>query len=138
MSFSYEKLFFQRGFVKVSDLSVKDYKTLQGKFRVYPTTVLTVAIFYSLPVIQLVVQYQINIDSIGNEDICYFNFLCTRELFNFTAFNNILSNLGYCALGVLFFVVVHRRYSASDSLVHLCFCCLETKPTDGFLSNIRT
>ena len=99
----------QRGFIRVTDLSAKDYKYLQEKFRIYPTTILTVAIFYALPVIQLVVQYQVNIDSIGNEDICYFNFLCTRELFNFTAFNNILSNVGYCVLGILFFVIVYRR-----------------------------
>lgn len=102
-------LFVQRGFIRVSDLSVKDYKHLQEKFRIYPTTVFTVAIFYSLPVIQLVVQYQVNIDAFGNEDICYFNFLCTRPLFNFTAFNNILSNVGYCVLGILFFIVVLRR-----------------------------
>ena len=94
----------------VSDLCVKDYNSLQEKFRIYPTTAVTVAIFYSLPVIQLVLQYQINIDSIGNEDICYFNFLCTRELLTFTAFNNILSNVGYCALGILFFIIVYRRY----------------------------
>ncbi len=102
-------LFFQRGFVTVSELCVKDYDYLKRKFRIYPTTMITIAIFYSLPVIQLVLQYQINIDSIGNEDICYFNFLCTRELFKLTAFNNIFSNIGYCALGILFFIIVYRR-----------------------------
>lgn len=70
----------------------------------------TIAIFYSLPVIQLVVQYQLNIDASGNEDICYFNFLCTRELFRLTAFNNIISNIGYTALGILFFIIVYRRF----------------------------
>lgn len=57
-------------------------------------------------------QYQVNIDASGNEDICYFNFLCTRELFQLTAFNNILSNIGYTALGILFFIIVYRRDSA--------------------------
>ncbi|CAF0800479.1 unnamed protein product [Adineta ricciae] len=98
-----------RGFVTVTDLCVKDYEYLRRQFRIYPHTMLTIAIFYSLPVIQLVLQYQLNIDSIGNEDICYFNFLCTRQLFNLTAFNNILSNIGYCALGLLFFIIVYRR-----------------------------
>jgi hypothetical protein len=93
----------------VNELAVKDYNDLKQKFRIYPQTMMTIAIFYSLPVIQLVVQYQINIDSIGNEDICYFNFLCTRQLASFTAFNNIFSNIGYCALGILFFVIVYRR-----------------------------
>ncbi|CAF0788193.1 unnamed protein product [Adineta ricciae] len=98
-----------RGFVTVNYLCVKDYEYLRRQFRIYPHTMLTIAIFYSLPVIQLVLQYQLNIDSIGNEDICYFNFLCTRQLFNLTAFNNILSNIGYCALGLLFFIIVYRR-----------------------------
>ncbi len=93
----------------MSDLCVRDYDSLKQKFRIYPRTMLTIAIFYSLPVIQLVLQFQINIDSIGNEDICYFNFLCTRQLFMLTAFNNVFSNIGYCALGTLFFIIVYRR-----------------------------
>ncbi len=70
---------------------------------------LTIAIFYSLPVVQLVLQYQLNIDSSGNEDICYFNFLCTRQFATLTAFNNVFSNIGYCALGLLFLIIVYRR-----------------------------
>jgi hypothetical protein len=80
---------------------------------------ITIAIFYSLPVIQLVLQYQINIDSIGNEDICYFNFLCTRALFNLTAFNNVFSNIGYCVLGILFFIIVYRRYKENLFLYYI-------------------
>ena len=67
------------GFVTVSDLCVKDDDYLQEKFRLYPQTMLTIAIFYSLPVLQLVLQYQLNIDASGNDDLCYFNFLCTRR-----------------------------------------------------------
>ena len=98
------------GFVTVSDLCVKDYNYLKQKFRIYPQTMLTIAIFYSLPVIQLVLQYQLNIDSSGNEDICYFNFLCTTQFAMLTAFNNVFSNIGYCALGLLFLIIVYRRY----------------------------
>ncbi|CAF4518382.1 unnamed protein product [Rotaria sp. Silwood1] len=101
-----------RGFVTVHDLSVKDYEYSKQKFRIYPQTMITIAIFYSLPVIQLVLQYQINIDSIGNEDICYFNFLCTRQFATLTAFNNVFSNIGYCVLGILFFIIVYRRDKA--------------------------
>ncbi|CAM4743433.1 unnamed protein product [Rotaria magnacalcarata] len=101
-----------RGFVPVNQLAAKDYEYLKQKFRVYPQTMGTIAIFYSLPVIQLVLQYQANINSIGNEDICYFNFLCTRQFAMLTAFNNVFSNIGYCALGALFFVIVYRRDNA--------------------------
>ncbi|UJR08524.1 hypothetical protein I4U23_012787 [Adineta vaga] len=97
------------GYVTVSDLCVKDYDYLKQQFRIFPQTMLTVAIFYSLPVIQLVLQYQLNIDASGNEDICYFNFLCTRQFAMLTAFNNVFSNIGYCALGVLFLIIVYRR-----------------------------
>ncbi|CAF0836930.1 unnamed protein product [Rotaria sordida] len=97
------------GFVTVNDLCTKDYEYLKQKFRIYPQTMITIAIFYSLPVIQLVLQYQINIDSIGNEDICYFNFLCARQFAMLAAFNNVFSNIGYCALGLLFFIIVYRR-----------------------------
>ncbi|CAF0756937.1 unnamed protein product [Adineta steineri] len=100
------------GYVTVQQLCVREYIDLKQKFRIYPHTMVTIAIFYSLPVIQLVLQYQLNIDSIGNEDICYFNFLCTRQLFKLTAFNNIFSNIGYCALGILFFLIVFRRDKA--------------------------
>ncbi|CAF3538185.1 unnamed protein product [Rotaria sp. Silwood1] len=97
------------GFVTVSDLCVKDYDYSKQKFRIYPQTMLTIAIFYSLPVIQLVLQYQLNINSSGNEDICYFNFLCIRQFAMLTAFNNVFSNIGYCALGLLFLIIVYRR-----------------------------
>ena len=97
------------GFVTVNDLCLRDYDDLRQQFRIYPRTMLTIAIFYSLPVIQLVLQYQINVDSSGNEDLCYFNFLCTRQLAMLTAFNNVFSNIGYCALGSLFFIIVYRR-----------------------------
>ena len=82
---------------------------------------ITIAIFYSLPVIQLVLQYQLNIDAIGNEDICYFNFLCTRELFRLTAFNNIFSNIGYSALGVLFLIIVYRRYEKVGLFIKIVY-----------------
>ena len=93
----------------VNDLCVKEYGYLKQKFRIYPQTMMTIAVFYSLPVIQLVLQYQFNVELSGNEDLCYFNFLCTRQLAMLTAFNNILSNLGYCLLGILFFIIVFRR-----------------------------
>jgi len=107
--FLYNFLYYQAGFVTVNDLCVKDYDYLKQKFRIYPQTMLTIAIFYSLPVVQLVLQYQLNIDSSGNEDICYFNFLCTRQFATLTAFNNVFSNIGYCALGLLFLIIVYRR-----------------------------
>jgi uncharacterized membrane protein len=48
----------------------------------------------------------------GDEDTCYFNFLCMVHLGPFAAFNNVFSNIGYVLLGILFLVVVKVRSAA--------------------------
>ncbi|ERE74863.1 SID1 transmembrane family member 1 isoform 1 [Cricetulus griseus] len=45
----------------------------------------------------------------GNQDICYYNFLCAHPLGVLSAFNNILSNMGHVLLGFLFLLIVLRR-----------------------------
>uniref|UniRef100_A0A8C4LW55 SID1 transmembrane family member 1 n=1 Tax=Equus asinus asinus TaxID=83772 RepID=A0A8C4LW55_EQUAS len=45
----------------------------------------------------------------GNQDICYYNFLCAHPLGSLSAFNNILSNLGHVLLGFLFLLIVLHR-----------------------------
>ena len=58
----------------------------------------------------------------GYQDICYFNFRCARPLtlytgdyvpgvapFRIYAFNNVVSNLGYVMVGVLFIIIVRTR-----------------------------
>uniref|UniRef100_A0A803TVY0 SID1 transmembrane family member 2 n=1 Tax=Anolis carolinensis TaxID=28377 RepID=A0A803TVY0_ANOCA len=69
----------------------------------------TIAVFYALPVIQLVITYQTVVNVTGNQDICYYNFLCAHPLGNLSAFNNILSNLGYILLGLLFLLIILQR-----------------------------
>lgn len=47
----------------------------------------------------------------GDQDLCYFNFLCAHPRWNFTDFNHIYSNLGYILLGILFHVsTAHRKF----------------------------
>ena len=52
----------------------------------------------------------------GNQDICYFNFLCstpmksTRTGVKISDFNHVFSNIHYMAFGLLFiFLVWHRK-----------------------------
>ena len=45
----------------------------------------------------------------GNEDSCYFNFLCMIKTGPFAAFNNIFSNIGYILLGIMFIIIVKKR-----------------------------
>ncbi|KAK6295779.1 hypothetical protein J4Q44_G00334920 [Coregonus suidteri] len=93
----------------VSDLARKDKRVLSKKYQIYFWNIATIGVFYALPVIQLVITYQTVVNVTGNQDICYYNFLCAHPLGNLSAFNNILSNLGYVMLGLLFLLIVLQR-----------------------------
>ncbi|XP_072886214.1 SID1 transmembrane family member 2 isoform X4 [Hemitrygon akajei] len=96
-------------FLYVSDLARKDKRVLSKKYKIYFWNIATIAVFYALPVIQLVITYQTVFNITGNQDICYYNFLCAHPLGVLSAFNNILSNLGYLMLGLLFLLIVLQR-----------------------------
>uniref|UniRef100_A0A8D2B7E2 SID1 transmembrane family member 1 n=1 Tax=Sciurus vulgaris TaxID=55149 RepID=A0A8D2B7E2_SCIVU len=96
-------------FLYVSDLSRKDRRIVSKKYKIYFWNIITIAVFYALPVIQLVITYQTVVNVTGNQDICYYNFLCAHPLGVLSAFNNILSNLGHVLLGFLFLLIVLRR-----------------------------
>ncbi|XP_052738786.1 SID1 transmembrane family member 1 [Bicyclus anynana] len=85
-------------------------RVLQARSKMYLWNVLTVAVFYTLPVIQLVVTYQRLLNQSGNQDLCYFNFLCAHPLSALSDFNHVYSNLGYVLLGALFLAQVWRRH----------------------------
>ncbi|XP_034267001.1 SID1 transmembrane family member 1 isoform X4 [Pantherophis guttatus] len=102
-------------FLYLSDLSRKDRRIVSKKYKIYFWNIITIAVFYALPVVQLVITYQTVVNVTGNQDICYYNFLCAHPLGVLSAFNNILSNIGHMLLGVLFLLIVlcrdllHRR-----------------------------
>ncbi|XP_061494175.1 SID1 transmembrane family member 1 isoform X1 [Rhineura floridana] len=104
----------------LSDLSRKDRRIVSKKYNIYFWNIITIAVFYALPVIQLVITYQTVVNVTGNQDICYYNFLCAHPLGVLSAFNNILSNVGHLLLGLLFLLIVLRR-----DILHRR--CLETK-----------
>ncbi|KAM6400346.1 SID1 transmembrane family member 2 [Rhynochetos jubatus] len=96
-------------FLCVADLARKDKRVLRKKYQIYFWNIATIAVFYALPVVQLVITYQTVVNVTGNQDICYYNFLCAHPLGNLSAFNNILSNLGYVLLGLLFLLIILQR-----------------------------
>ncbi|KAJ8920109.1 hypothetical protein NQ315_011765 [Exocentrus adspersus] len=70
----------------------------------------SVALFYSIPVIQLGFIYQRIVNQTGNQDMCYFNFLCAHPALGFSDFNHIFSNVGYVIFGIIFnFVIIDRH-----------------------------
>ncbi|KAM3186479.1 hypothetical protein ACTXT7_004232 [Hymenolepis weldensis] len=105
-------LYLQNRILFVSDLSRKRYSTLDRKYLLYFWYLIIISIFYGLPVAQLVMTYQRALHDTGNEDICYYNFECAHPLGVFTAFNNIISNIGYVMLGLLFLGLTARRLDA--------------------------
>nr|XP_006132985.1 SID1 transmembrane family member 1 isoform X1 [Pelodiscus sinensis] len=96
-------------FLYLSDLSRKDRRIVSKKYKIYFWNIITIAVFYALPVIQLVITYQTVVNVTGNQDICYYNFLCAHPLGVLSAFNNVLSNVGHVLLGFLFVLIVLRR-----------------------------
>ncbi|XP_044305589.1 SID1 transmembrane family member 1 [Varanus komodoensis] len=96
-------------FLYLSDLSRKDRRIVSKKYKIYFWNIITIAVFYALPVVQLVITYQTVVNVTGNQDICYYNFLCAHPLGVLSAFNNILSNVGHLLLGFLFLLIVLRR-----------------------------
>ncbi|XP_013129319.1 SID1 transmembrane family member 2 isoform X2 [Oreochromis niloticus] len=101
-------------FLYVADLARKDKRVLSKKYQIYFWNIATIAVFYALPVVQLVITYQTVVNVTGNQDICYYNFLCAHPLGALSAFNNILSNLGYVMLGLLFLLIVLKRDLAQN------------------------
>ncbi|KAM7180803.1 SID1 transmembrane family member 1 isoform 2-T2 [Macrochelys suwanniensis] len=96
-------------FLYLSDLSRKDRRIVSKKYKIYFWNIITIAVFYALPVIQLVITYQTVVNVTGNQDICYYNFLCAHPLGVLSAFNNVLSNVGHMLLGFLFLLIVLRK-----------------------------
>ena len=98
-------VFRTKTFMYVSDLARKSPRVHAKKSSLYHWNLITIAIFYGLPVVQLVLTYQ-NVNTTGkNQDLCYFNFLCTHPLGMVTDFNHVFSNLGYVMLGILFILI---------------------------------
>nr|XP_022322232.1 SID1 transmembrane family member 1-like [Crassostrea virginica] len=102
----------------VYDLSRKKYKKQARNYAIYWRNLLTIAIFYGLPVLQLVFTYQKVLNVTGNLDICYYNFNCAHPWGLVSSFNNIFSNIGYVSLGFLFLFLVYRRKLIYNMAVH--------------------
>lgn len=70
---------------------------------------LTVAVVYALPVVQLLFTYQRMVFQTGDQDLCYYNFLCAHPLGFLSDFNHVYSNVGYVVLGLVFMAQVRHR-----------------------------
>jgi hypothetical protein len=112
----------------VAELSKKPGAILAKKYNLYVWNLITLAIFYVLPVIQLVITYQMVVYKTGDEDICYYNFYCAHQVGFLSAFNNVYSNIGYILLGILFILLVYRRQVLHERTL---LTCDKNKPACG-------
>ncbi|KAG0726020.1 SID1 transmembrane family member 1 [Chionoecetes opilio] len=106
---SEKDIFRTKTFLYVSDLARKDMRILTKKSQLYIWGLLTVGIFYAVPVIQLVITYQKVLDVTGNQDLCFYNFWCAHPLGALTDFNHVFSNISYILFGILFIALCARR-----------------------------
>ncbi|KAJ8721751.1 hypothetical protein PYW07_002526 [Mythimna separata] len=93
----------------VAALSRRRARVLAARSDRYLYTLYTVALFYSLPVLQFVAAYQVVLNVTGSLDTCYYNFLCAHPWGGISDFNHVFSNAGYLLLGALFMLQVRRR-----------------------------
>ena len=91
----------------ISENYLSNYSTL------YIKGLWIVALFYSIPVVQLVLTYEHMTNESGNKDQCYFNFKCAHALFlrgfpisMISDFNHVFSNIGYIILGILSIICI--------------------------------
>ncbi|XP_015588840.1 SID1 transmembrane family member 1-like [Cephus cinctus] len=102
--------------LSVCDLARKDPKILRHKSHLYLYYLLTVTVFYTLPVVQLVITYQRVLHVTGNQDLCYYNFLCAHPLGVLSDFNHVFSNFGYVLLGMLFILITYAKDKAERNV----------------------
>eukprot|EP01135_Chromosphaera_perkinsii_P007935 Nk52_evm7s1073 gene=Nk52_evmTU7s1073 len=101
--------------LRVSHLSRKDEKQYEKKIKHYFSNIVILAIFYFLPAVQLVFSYQSRFMD-GEQDLCFYNFECSRPVGKVQQFNNVYSNLGYVMVGILFLCLVRIRSNHSKEL----------------------
>lgn len=106
---SHQEMILRRPNIYLSDLARRNQNSLIRQSYSYFWHVLTVALFYFLPVIQLVITYQKVLNDTGNQDLCFYNFYCAHPFGFFSDFNHIFSNIGYVTLGFLFIMITYRR-----------------------------
>ena len=62
------------------------------------------------------VTYQKISNSTGDQDLCYYNYLCAHPFGVLSDFNHVYSNLGYVMLGILFMVIVALKERKAEKL----------------------
>ena len=106
--------------------------------RLYLKGLWIVALFYGIPVIQLVLTYERTTNESGNKDMCYYNFQCAYPFqisptFRISDFNHLFSNIGYVIMGLLSLFCIRRHQTWTKSRLKK-----EAPPMDNETSNVTS
>jgi len=96
----------------VSEMSKEQPGYYNKKSKRYVSELCVIAVFYLIPVGQLVHQHRNMMLKTGDQDLCYYNFACAhpyRLVMDFSDFNHFFSNIGYIILGTIFLLITKRR-----------------------------
>ncbi|CAG7827875.1 unnamed protein product, partial [Allacma fusca] len=88
-----------------------DTARLERKSKRFYWSVIIVSIFYFLPVCQLAGVYLKVVYRTGDEDLCYYNFMCAHAYGYIKDFNHLYSNIGYVIFGLTFICFVRIKHS---------------------------
>uniref|UniRef100_UPI00358E0345 SID1 transmembrane family member 2-like isoform X2 n=1 Tax=Myxine glutinosa TaxID=7769 RepID=UPI00358E0345 len=84
------------------------YKRMEkaSEVKYFTWITLIMSITFAIPSIQLVMSRNKVMELTGNEDYCYNNDLCSWSFAGISAFNKVVSNIGYVIFGFLFIVII--------------------------------
>lgn len=97
---------------KVSEMTKHQPDFYNKKSKRFISELCIIAVFYLIPVGQLVWNHKDMMSSTGDQDLCYYNFACAYPYYfirDFTDFNHFFSNIGYVVLGFIFLCITKRR-----------------------------
>ena len=79
----------------------------------YYWMVIIITICYAIPAIQLVFKHHLEMKTTGDNDICYYNFLCAIPWY-YMDFNHLFSNIGYISFGFTFILIVKFQWKKQN------------------------
>ena len=96
-----------------NDITSTTFPTNRSQETLQPTQnfrnqFLSIGIFFSIPMLQSTMFKETMIGTIGDQDVCFQNYLCSIPVLGIDGFNHMVSNSGYLILGLVFFALNYR------------------------------
>ena len=116
---------FQKNSVKKTDWEIYDnlqsvnWQKIENKRHMFIQSdlyfwmVIIITICYTIPAMQLVFKHQKQMKNTGDNDICYYNFLCAIPWY-YMDFNHLFSNIGYILFGLAFILIVKFQWKKQN------------------------